>query len=688
MNRPLTRQLAVLAAKLYLLRSQHHTLSDLSDIKEFRHLEESFIDTLNLTTRDGSVPSNPIDSIKSDWQRLSDWNEYVLNWLNAADEMEGDAQICHNNPSYETLVEIQYKLREWSGTIQQAMDYARSQINEDDWDQYLPYMELIQIATIMGWDESLKTPKSKIDLKIVENDLGKISFSKTCLPLVVSRYAVNESSQLIERRVNKFDSLLQKTANLLGEHGTHQSILSEVQSLSFSGQFQSARELFNQLSKVRFTDLIYTDSEIHLKKLEEKVEKNVKTLSDAYEEVKQVNEKSQQFHIIPPFKLFFSFFKIKKSADQTLQNSINGVSSDHSSEENQVILAWRNALIEVFNEFNNLTKARLLRFFYILLPAWTAIFLLLGFLLIFAKSSPEELHRKGAALLKDGAPPSDRDEGMRLLKKSADAGYVPAELLLGDIYSNGQGVPKAPPEALKWYRKAADQGNADAQRRLGVMYYFGEGVEKDDHAAVEWYRKAADQGVAKAQTSLGYMYQFGKGVVEDDRAAVEWYRKAADQGFADAQSNLAWMYDNGEGVVKDDRAAAEWYRKAADQGFADAQTNLGLMYEKGEGVTKDDLAAVEWHRKAAKQGNAGGQSNLGLMYLHGKGVAKDEKVAVSWFKKSADQGYAQAQFMLGLLYVSGQGVMQDRSEARRFLSLAAEQGYEEAKALLKNPFWQ
>ena len=688
MNRPLTRELAVLAAKLHLLKSQRHTLSDLSDIKELRYLEELFHETLELTNHDGSVPRDPLAAISSDWQRLSDWNEYVLKWLNAADEMEGDAQICHNNPSYETLVEIQYKLEQWPGTLQQAMEYSRSQINEDDWVENLPYTEIIQIATIMGWDDSLKTPKSKTDLKIVENNLGKNNFAGNCLPLVASRYAANEGSQLIERRLKSFESLLQRTASLLEDHAKHQSILTDVHSLTFSGQFQSARELFNQLSKVRFTDLIYTDSEIPLERLEEKVEKNVKTLSDAYEEVKQVNEKSQQFHIIPPFKLFFSFFKIKKSAGQTLQNSINWVSSDHSSEENQVILAWRNALIEVFNEFNNLTKARLLRSIYILLPAWTAIFFILGFFIIFAKSSPEDLHREAAALLKDGALSSERYARMRLLKKSANAGYAPAELLLGDIYANGQGVPKAPAEALKWYRKAADQGNPDAQRRLGVMYLNGEGVAKDDRVAVEWYRKAADQGNAKAQFNLGVMYQFGKGVAKDDRAAVEWYRKAADQGEAVAQSNLAWMYDNGEGVAEDDRTAAQWYRKAADQGFADAQTSLGLMYQNGEGVTKDDLAAAEWHRKAADQGNAGGQTNLGLMYFHGRGVSKDEKVAVSWFKKSADQGYAQAQFMLGLLYVSGQGVMPDRSEARKFLSLAAEQGYEEAKALLKNPFWQ
>lgn len=384
MNRPLTRELAVLAAKLHLLKSQRHTLSDLSDIKEFRYLEELFQETIDLANRNGSVPKDPLASISSDWERLAEWSEYVLNWLHNADEMEGEAEACHKNPSYQTLVEIQSKLEQWPGTLQQAMEYARSQINEDDWVENLPYLEIIQIATIMGWDDSLITPKSITDLNLVENKLGKNSFAGNCLPLVASRYAVNEGSQLIEHRLKSFESLLQKTANLLEEHGSHRSILAEVHSLTFTAQFQSARELFNNLSKVRFNDLIYSDVEIPLKSLEEKVEKNVKTLSDAYEEIKRINDKSQQFYIIPPFKLFLSFLKSKKSADQALQNSNIWLSSDSSSEENQVLSAWRNALIESFNEFNNLTKARLIRSFYILLPAWTAIFLMLLFLTIFA----------------------------------------------------------------------------------------------------------------------------------------------------------------------------------------------------------------------------------------------------------------------------------------------------------------
>ena len=379
MNRHLTRELALLAAKLHLLKTQRHTLSDLSDIKEFRLLEELFKETVDLTSRDGSVPTDPIAALKSDWQRLSDWNEYVSNWLFAADEMETDAHICHKNPSYQTLVEIQSKLTQWPGTLQEAMNYARNQINEDDWVEYLPHIESIQIATIMGWDDSLKTPRSKIDLKIVENDLGKISFSKTCLSLVISRYAVNEGSQLIERRLDKFESLLQKTVNLLGEHSRHQSILSEVVSLTCAGQFQSARHLISKLSLVRFNDLIYTDAEISLDRLEEKIEKNAKVLSDICEQIKQLNEQSEKFYLIPPIYLLWRFSKIKMLAEKNLVNSQKCSVGNSYSEESQVFLQWRNAIERSLQVLSGVNKPRLIRSIYILIPIWIAALFLFVF---------------------------------------------------------------------------------------------------------------------------------------------------------------------------------------------------------------------------------------------------------------------------------------------------------------------
>ena len=57
--------------------------------------------------------------------------------------------------------------------------------------------------------------------------------------------------------------------------------------------------------------------------------------------------------------------------------------------------------------------------------------------------------------------------------------------------------------AAKLYRISADQGDALAQVSLGVMYDNGQGVTIDYKKAVKWYRLSADQGDANAQFNLG-----------------------------------------------------------------------------------------------------------------------------------------------------------------------------------------
>ncbi len=80
----------------------------------------------------------------------------------------------------------------------------------------------------------------------------------------------------------------------------------------------------------------------------------------------------------------------------------------------------------------------------------------------------------------------------------------------------------------------AEAGDADAQLVLGLMYSIGEGVEQDLKEAVKWLQKAADQRNAKAQYMLGRWYYDGEMVEQDFKAAFKWFQKAADQGDVEA----------------------------------------------------------------------------------------------------------------------------------------------------------
>jgi len=117
--------------------------------------------------------------------------------------------------------------------------------------------------------------------------------------------------------------------------------------------------------------------------------------------------------------------------------------------------------------------------------------------------------------------------------------------------------------ALAMFTRAANKGDASAQIMLGLMYANGQGVAQDYNQAVLWYQKAADQGNAPAQNSLGLAYATGRGVTQDYKQAVAWYRKAAEQGFAPAQFSLGLMYEQGRGVTQDYVEAHKWFNIAA-----------------------------------------------------------------------------------------------------------------------------
>ena len=214
------------------------------------------------------------------------------------------------------------------------------------------------------------------------------------------------------------------------------------------------------------------------------------------------------------------------------------------------------------------------------------------------------------------------------------------------------------PTALETLQQLADQGDTVAQVSLGNLYAnvqgVFEGVRKDEAEAVRWYRMAAeqaetlrqlaDQGDAVAQVSLGNLYANVQGVFEgvrkDEAEAVRWYRMAAEQGNAMAQFFLGSMYARGDGVPQDEAEAERWYRMAAEQGDAGAQFFLGVMYATGDlGVQQNEAEAARWIRTAAEQGNAEAQVALGGMYAHGgMGVQQNEAEAARWIRTAAEQG--------------------------------------------------
>ena len=133
-------------------------------------------------------------------------------------------------------------------------------------------------------------------------------------------------------------------------------------------------------------------------------------------------------------------------------------------------------------------------------------------------------------------------------------------------------------EAMRWYRVAADQGNPQAQVQIGNLYTDGQGVAQDYGEAMGWFQKAAVQGNYEAQNNIGWFYLSAWGVTQDYGEAMRWFRLAADQGNEIAQRNIAMMYVQGLGVPADKDEAIRWFKKAAaagDDESKDALKQLG-----------------------------------------------------------------------------------------------------------------
>ena len=163
--------------------------------------------------------------------------------------------------------------------------------------------------------------------------------------------------------------------------------------------------------------------------------------------------------------------------------------------------------------------------------------------------------------------------------------------------------------AIMWYRIAADNGDLTARFALGEMYSQGEGVPRNAEAAVTWFRR-------------DHTYEQTVSVPLNARPWVEFQRKKADNGDARAQFDLGWLYHHGEGVPEDAGTAAAWYRKAADRGDARAQFNLGVMCTLREGVPRNLIAAHIWFGMVAESTDSAQMSLFdGASRLHESALA-------------------------------------------------------------------
>lgn len=172
-----------------------------------------------------------------------------------------------------------------------------------------------------------------------------------------------------------------------------------------------------------------------------------------------------------------------------------------------------------------------------------------------------------------------RQKAFEMIKKAAQAGYSPAEVYLGTMYRNGEGVKKDRDEAIRQYHIAIAKGSAWAMFEMGSLLY--ERPHRDTPQALAWFKKAAQAGHPMAQTAYGVFLLEGKDLPEDAVNGERYVIKAAESGDAFSQFSLAVLYLRGMHFEENLDAAQVWMTRSAEKNYVPAIDLLPwIMYRK------------------------------------------------------------------------------------------------------------
>lgn len=195
-------------------------------------------------------------------------------------------------------------------------------------------------------------------------------------------------------------------------------------------------------------------------------------------------------------------------------------------------------------------------------------------------------------------------QALPICTEVAERGDPKAQHHLAEILQ----LNREPVQALHWARRSAAQQHPPGQLLLAQLYQQGQGTPVDADKALVLIEQAAQSGLAAAQYQAGMAYLDGTGTASDPVKAQRWLERAAGQDHLPAQLQLADLHFNDPGAEQ--ASARQWLRRAASQGSAAAQYRLGASYMDGSGGAPDYTEAYIWLSQALLNGEPRAESRV------------------------------------------------------------------------------
>lgn len=213
-----------------------------------------------------------------------------------------------------------------------------------------------------------------------------------------------------------------------------------------------------------------------------------------------------------------------------------------------------------------------------------------------SSTSGPGLYEKGMNAIRGGTLNRNDIGAIEYLRKSADLGFVPAQVVLGFMYETGFSVAREPRRAADWYKKAAQQGDPLAAWLLGRVIYLGEVPPLGVNDAVTWLERAASDPFAQ------YLLGMIKLQKHDYTQAAGLFQKASERGLPQAQYELGMLLQRGPGSVKRDRFEAYvWLLMAANAGYGNPELQ---SLESDLGATRTEEAKTTARQRERDYGRS------------------------------------------------------------------------------------
>lgn len=310
----------------------------------------------------------------------------------------------------------------------------------------------------------------------------------------------------------------------------------------------------------------------------------------------------------------------------------------------------------------------------------------------------------------------DTERYLNLLSQSANLGYTQAMNDLGDVYFNGELVPKDMAKAYNYFFKASQNGSGygsyscgfilmrgtsdvprDIEKSLSLFqlavdqnykaanrdlarYYYSQNTEDGHRKALDYYLQYIEYRPkdTDALLHIGLIYEIGIGAPRNIDLARKYYERAAEEDHTGMAYNfLGGTFMVAEETDSNERKAVYYLQKAIELGNAEAMSRICFYLHNGRGGLQPDIhKEIELLTNASKQGYHEATYRLGVLFENGgDGIEKNAELSIKYFQQAADNGVLAAINKIGELYLFGEVIPANMSKAIAYFNSASEKGY-------------